>query len=270
VEKIPCLLILLLLLESVACADVAPFGYTRMDPVAALSWLVYMMAVAGVVIYSKGNKTDDKGLSGLPAALVILGALWAMFSFLAVDFLYGILFGILGLIGLSLGKSILAISKSRGKEINKNLILAGLLIVAILLAQSNLFAFPPRRSGSIVALGWNKIQPLYQTVFYSAGNRAFSAAFQNVLGASIRLNAITAYEGTTNTTCSVVTSGGSTAADKKINAGDIFNISSDCAAAGKTQGDAYDMEITINYTAIVGNLTTEHIERGRIKGPVES
>ena len=156
------------------------------------------------------------------------------------------------------------------------------MIVGVVLWQLGVFQIGQTAT---VTTGWNKLQPLGQTVVYSAGATAasntFSVTFNNVIGTAIRVNELNITEKISSTTCNpavtvngqsfpVLVATGLANGSATVTAGNTMLLSVTCPSAAKSKGDTYDMEVTIYFTAVTGGLSTNHVETGRIRGPVEA
>jgi hypothetical protein len=129
---------------------------------------------------------------------------------------------------------------------------------------------------SVVTTGWAKLRPISASITYKS-NGSFEATYQNTVGTSIRLTSITVKETLTGlpNECNItavdsvdMTSGWQ---NVSVKAGDGFEIAVDCAAISeKEEGDPFDLAITIDYTAVMGGISTVHTESGHIRGPAEA
>jgi hypothetical protein len=124
--------------------------------------------------------------------------------------------------------------------------------------------------GSVVTTGWAKLQPISASIAYRTDG-SFQSTFLNTAGTTISITELTLSENYAPSDCSSTLIKGETASTTNpisVKAGDGFKVSSNCGT--KTEGDPFDMQITIKYTANVGGITSERTETGHIRGPVEA
>jgi hypothetical protein len=121
-----------------------------------------------------------------------------------------------------------------------------------------------------VTKGWNKLQPLTQTIIYRT-NGSYSTVFVNVLGTTMRVNHVVVGDTITGATCDDINVNSvyfdSGMGNVTAKAGDTFQIKARCPE--KHADDPYDFSIVIDYTAVLGGVTSHHNENGHIQGPVE-
>ena len=139
----------------------------------------------------------------------------------------------------------------------------GATTVAVVLIVLWQIGIPPIAAGDrLVATGWQKLQPLYQTIVYAHPDN-FSAALVNVDNVPIKITGVTVREEITSVSCTASVS------PVKVAPGDAFKLSALCAGTGKNKGDAFSMNITLTYEKVSESIITTHIESGRIRGPAE-
>jgi hypothetical protein len=133
------------------------------------------------------------------------------------------------------------------------------MIVGVVLWQLGVFNVG---QGNIVVTGFVKMQPLTPSIVYK--NNLFNASFTNALGTSIKLGQIVLQETINGSNCTV----GPTLVGQTVKAGGTFTVNgSSCAS--KSDGDAYDMLVTIPYTATMGGISSQHTDIGHVKGQAE-
>lgn len=151
------------------------------------------------------------------------------------------------------------------------------MIVGVVLWQLGVFNVG---QGNVVTTGWAKLQPISASIAYKA-NGNFEATFQNTVGTSIRIISVDMSELITPASCSQIAVNGLNGTGTNgsvtfnpyvsVKAGDGFELTATCGDANdKREGDPFDLQITIVYTAVMGGVNTEHTETGHIRGPVEA
>ena len=138
------------------------------------------------------------------------------------------------------------------------------MIVGVVLWQLGVFTVG---SSSVVTTGWAKLQPLSASIAYKA-NGTYETTLTNTVGTSIRVTAINLTELLAPGACTSVYVNGIPFNGTSVKAGDGFEISADCP--GKNEGDPFDLQITVDYTAVMGGIRTDHRESGHVKGPCEA
>jgi hypothetical protein len=108
-----------------------------------------------------------------------------------------------------------------------------------------------------VVTGFVKMQPLTPAIAYS-GSR-FTALFTNALGATANITDVDVKDSPSGTECSV-----EPLKERSIRAGGTFTVQGNCGQ--KNAGDAYDLVVTISYSATMGGISTNHTDTGHIKG----
>jgi hypothetical protein len=174
----------------------------------------------------------------------------------------------------------------------------GTIIVAELLTSLDPFGvmhYP--QTHSTTSTGWAKLQPISASIEYHgeilsaeiynyAGvdrpSNNFQVTFQNAAGTSINITNVIVNETVSLTSCDDVTiktgyiysthsysnSWTPSMNDSfRIQAGDGFELTAFCPP--KNDGDPFDLAITIDYTAVMGGISTVHTESGHIRGPAE-
>lgn len=136
------------------------------------------------------------------------------------------------------------------------------MIVGVVLWQLGVFNVG---QGNLVVTGFVKMQPLTPSVAYR--NTNFTGSFTNALGTTIKLNNVTLNETISGQMCSPVSV--SPALAQSVKAGGTFTVtSSGCYA--KSDGESYDLVVTVQYSATMGGITTNHTDVGHIKGQGEA
>ena len=131
---------------------------------------------------------------------------------------------------------------------------------------------PSPSGGNIVMTSFSKLKPLAPSVFYSAASGNFTGSFVNTVGTNIT---ITNASVTDKLDESIVWSRPlindvyPTTNPQIIASGDSFKLDAGDNGAGRHEGDPFDLEITVQYTSVMGGIKTRHTETGRIRGPVE-
>lgn len=138
------------------------------------------------------------------------------------------------------------------------------MIVGVVLWQLGVFNVG---QGNLVTTGFVKMQPLTPSIAYR--DDTFTASFTNALGTTIKLNNVTINETISGIACEVNAADVTPALTQSVKAGGTFTvIPSTCPA--KTDGEAYDLVVTIQYAATMGGITTNHTDAGHIKGQGEA
>lgn len=176
---------------------------------------------------------------------------------------------IFSLIGTNIG-SLLAVqamlNKREKQEHDVNVIMISNAFVLILIIGFVLWQFTPSapNGNNAFSTGFVKMQPLTSSVSYH--NTSFIAPFTNALGTKINLENITISEGISGDPCPSVRS--SSEIPSSVKAGGTFTLTGVCPP--KSDGESYDLIITIKYSATMGNITTNHTDTGHIKGEAEA
>jgi len=136
------------------------------------------------------------------------------------------------------------------------------MIVGVVLWQLGVFNVG---QGGIVTTGFVKMQPLTPSIAYR--NATFTASFTNALGTTVKLNNITLNETITGNMCTATPN---PALGQSVKAGGTFTVAGSCLNALKSDGEAYDLTVTIQYAATMGGITTNHTDTGHIKGQGEA
>jgi hypothetical protein len=129
--------------------------------------------------------------------------------------------------------------------------------------------------------GWWKLQPISASITYKAADKSFEATFQNTANRLIRVKEISIKETLSGQLCGPVLIKGVPYTDASgaaitpspevsVNASDGLEITTVCSDIDKPEGDLFDMLITINYTSVIGGVTTHSSETGHIRGPAEA
>ncbi|MDD5111942.1 MAG: hypothetical protein PHG85_05310 [Candidatus Altiarchaeota archaeon] len=109
--------------------------------------------------------------------------------------------------------------------------------------------------------GFVKIMPQLSTCrLTTSGN--FTCIFTNGAGGYIRINSITASSSGTACATGTVPAGA-------VGGNENLNVQAWGCIAG-TAGDAYSIDVTIDYNLTVANYNIEHNETGKVKGAYES
>jgi len=148
------------------------------------------------------------------------------------------------------------------------------MIVGVVLWQLGVFTVG---SNSVVTTGWAKLQPLSASIAYKAGG-SYETTLTNTVGTSIKVTALNLTEKLVAAPCNTVVCNGVTfvnaggtpvvGANTSVKAGDGFEITANCPS--KNEGDPFDLQVTVDYTAVMGGINTNHRETGHIKGPCEA
>ena len=142
------------------------------------------------------------------------------------------------------------------------------LIVGLVLWQ--LGSSPPM--GSIVVTGFSKLKPLAPSVAYTGANGNFTVFFSNALDTHVKIiNASVTDKLDESVVWSrpLINDVYPTTNPQIIASGDSFKLDASDNGAGRHEGDPFDLEITIQYTSVIGGIKTKHRETGRIRGPIE-
>jgi hypothetical protein len=134
------------------------------------------------------------------------------------------------------------------------------MIVGVVLWQLGVFNVG---QGNLVVTGFVKMQPLTPSIAYR--NASFTASFTNALGTTIKIDNVTVNESIANGMCTP----SPTLVGSTVKAGGTFTVAS-TTCPPKTDGEAYDLIVTIRYNATMGGITTPHTDTGHIKGQGES
>jgi hypothetical protein len=143
------------------------------------------------------------------------------------------------------------------------------MIVGVVLWQLGVFNVG---QGNLVVTGFVKMQPLTPSVAYRS--QAFTGSFTNALGTTIKLTNVTINETISGTLCpagslTVRPSNMSTGSYPTVKAGGTFTLTNP-SCPSKTDGESYDLAVTIQYNATMGGITTQHTDTGHIKGMGEA
>jgi hypothetical protein len=173
------------------------------------------------------------------------------------------------LIGTSIG-SLLAVQamldKREKQQPDVRIIKLSTAIMLILITGFVFWQLAPSapNGSNAFSTGFVKMQPLTSSVSYH--NTSFIAPFTNALGTKINLENITISEGISGDPCPSVRS--SSEIPSSVKAGGTFTLTGVCPP--KSDGESYDLIITIKYSATMGNITTNHTDTGHIKGEAEA
>jgi hypothetical protein len=175
---------------------------------------------------------------------------------------------IFSLIGTSIGSLLAVLSmldKQEKQERDVKVIMMSNAFVLILIIGFVLWQFAPSAPNGNNAFwtGFVKMQPLSHSIAY--WNTSFTASFTNALGTSIHLEDITIREEISGDPCPSVKS--SPEIRSSVKAGGTFTLTGVCPP--KSDGESYDLIITIKYSATMGGITTNHTDTGHIKGEAE-
>ncbi|MBN2250495.1 MAG: hypothetical protein JW724_00290 [Candidatus Altiarchaeota archaeon] len=143
------------------------------------------------------------------------------------------------------------------------------MIVGVVLWQLGVFTVGTEQ---VVTTGWAKLKPLSASIAYKS-NGSYETTLTNTVGTSIKVTYINMTEALAGAECNTVALNGVTytngVGNSSVKPGDGFEITStDCP--GKNEGDPFDLMITIDYTAVMGGISTSHRETGHVKGPCEA
>jgi hypothetical protein len=153
-----------------------------------------------------------------------------------------------------------------------NMVLNGFLLLVlwipgVVLWQLGVFS---AATPSIVSTGFEKMQPLSQTIVYGDDGR-FTATFNNVAGTAIRIDKVDLVEELSSRNCNAVlinSQSMTTGQQITVRAGDSFTVSANCPV--KSDGDTFDESVNIEYSTVIGGITATHTDEGHIRGQVES
>jgi len=138
-------------------------------------------------------------------------------------------------------------------------VLIGAIILLLLyyLVILPIFSFGP---GIPVTTGFIKLQPIGRSISYR--DTTASVSFVNAAGSPVKVYWVNMTEGISGQSCSVTSS-----LPDEVKAGDSFRVDAVCSS--KTAEESFDLLFMMNYTAVEGNGTEIHAERGHIKGQGE-
>jgi hypothetical protein len=137
-------------------------------------------------------------------------------------------------------------------------ILFALMFFGVIFWQLGMFS---AGQSDTVVTGFVKMQPLTPSMEYSGSK--FTAAFVNAAGTTATITDVSVRESISGTDCSVESLKG-----QPVRAGSTFTVLGDCGQ--KSPGEAYDLVVTITYSATIGGISTTHTDTGQIKGQVET
>jgi hypothetical protein len=155
------------------------------------------------------------------------------------------------------------------------------MIVGVVLWQLGVFNVG---QGNVVTTGWSKLQPISASIALKANDATFESTFQNTIGTSIRITSVDMEDSVAPVNCTGISikgtlgTPGATEGDPttwatpvSVKAGDGFELTATCGdGTTREEGDPYDAQITIVYTAVMGGVSTDHTETGHIRGPAEA
>jgi hypothetical protein len=138
-------------------------------------------------------------------------------------------------------------------------------LVGLVLYQAGVFNTQTTTTFS----GWKQLQPLAPTVNYFGSTGQFEAGYTNTAGVDILIRNITVVESIAADECDdpVQITIADAAGNSTVKPGGLFKITA-TGCPVKNVDEAYDMNITIAYTALLSEHYTDHTEVGRIAGPV--
>lgn len=138
-------------------------------------------------------------------------------------------------------------------------------IVGLVLYQAGVFNTQTTTTFS----GWKQLQPLAPTVNYLGSSGQFEAAYTNTAGVDILLRDITVVESITGPpSCgNIQITNADVIGNTTVKSGGLFKITA-TGCPTKNVNEAYDMYITIGYTALLSEHYTNHTEIGHIAGTV--
>ncbi|MCX6715463.1 MAG: hypothetical protein NT077_00405 [Candidatus Taylorbacteria bacterium] len=138
-------------------------------------------------------------------------------------------------------------------------------LVGLVLYQAGVFNTQTTTTFS----GWKQLQPLSPTVNYFGQTGQFEAGYTNAAGVDILLRNITVVESIAGSICTgpVQTTIADSTGNTTVKPGGLFKITA-TGCPIKSVNEGFDMNITIEYTALLSEHYTNHTEIGRIAGIV--
>jgi len=148
-------------------------------------------------------------------------------------------------------------------------------LVVLIFGVINLLMWHEPQDYHVMLTGFVKMQPLSPSIAYR--NTTFRSSFTNALGTTVKLTSVTVRESISGLACpangltvspdgtSVNNLSGSTY--PSIKTGGTFTLK--CVCPPKSDGESYDLIITIKYRATMGGITTNHTDTGHIKGEAD-
>ena len=143
------------------------------------------------------------------------------------------------------------------------LILLVILLTALLVLNFNR---NPETGERVELIGWGMLQPNASTITFNPTTQIFSAGFDNQAGTGIIITSIEASEKYSNTSCATAINGEAINSGVEIENNTGFKIEGICNAKPRKTGEPYQLEIQINFTALIGFINTEYTENGTITG----
>jgi hypothetical protein len=159
--------------------------------------------------------------------------------------------------------------------------LAFLIVMAVQIVVELLFSFAliapfifwtlgginiDQASIATTASDWEKILPVQTTKSY-ASTGAFTTTFVNAVGKEMRIEAIEITDKANNIPCTNISVKDLGAELNPIPQGGAIEISAKCPR--KNSGDAYEVNVKIDYAASLGRINTREREEGIITGTVQ-
>jgi hypothetical protein len=139
-----------------------------------------------------------------------------------------------------------------------SLILIGLVVGVFVLWNLGVFNISGSEYiGGGYATGFDRIKHPY-TISYI--NRSFTALFTNHYKTAIRIKNVSAHEYISDEDCFIENS---SYPAQIVGAGGVFNVSASCSQM--SDGDSYEMGLTLNYSVLNGGAKTDYSDSGIIK-----
>jgi hypothetical protein len=211
------------------------------------------------------NQISDLTLSDCAILMAVFIAGISIFIFVAFAFRY-----------IQANNVSSAFMNNRGQGAMEYLMTYGwailvVMIVGVVLWQLGVFNVG---QGNLVVTGFVKMQPLTPSIAYRGA--AFTGSFTNALGTTIKLANVTINETISGTACPAgsltvrpTNLSASTSSFPTVKAGGTFTLTNP-SCPSKTDGEAFDLVVTIQYNATMGGITTQHTDTGHIKGMGEA
>lgn len=156
-----------------------------------------------------------------------------------------------------------------------------LLIFLVFVFWFHMYIYPTTLD---MATGFSKLKPLTPSIRYTTTGE-FTASFTNTIGTNITITNATLTDKTgdsiawrlvlgvdDSTTWSdpTINDVDPTTSPQTLRAGDSVKLNAIEANRVRNAGDPFDLEITITYTAVMGGISREHRDTGRITSVVEA
>ena len=113
---------------------------------------------------------------------------------------------------------------------------------------------------------WQRLQPIVRSISYNGSAGVFKTSFNNVAGTPVKITNIVVNELYSGQLCNSYLVDG----NPEITVKPSSNFTMEALGCNlKSRGDQYRLEISINFTTVVGGVSSSHIESGTIRGNAE-